>query len=406
MDLLTGYADTYNSVTSDTWTNATLIAAMEAHITSEVTHYKGQCYAWDVVNEALNDDGTYRSNIFYQTIGPQYIAIAFKTAAAADPAAKLYYNDYNIESPGAKATAAQHIVSSLKAQGVKIDGVGLESHFIVGETPSQASQLANMKTFMALGVNVAVTELDVRFSSLPPTTAGLAQQSADYASTVGACVAAGPGCVGITVWDFDDEYSWIPSTFPGEGEADLWNSDLTKKPAYAGVVAALKSGGGSPPSPVSLTTTAKSTTFATSTIRPTTSTSVPATSPTSVPLYGQCGGIGYTGSTVCAIGSTCKVISAYYSQCLWAKVDGAEKKCLSMAKQAEAGILVTIYRWVVNTSQCNSHITIFSSLKQQWLGLWHGVWCLKHTRVARNAATTRLGNECIRGGWADLRTSG
>lgn len=77
-------------VTSGTWTNSTLAAAIQAHIASEVGHYKGKCYAWDVVNEALNDDGTYRTSVFYNTMGTSYLPVAFAAAAAADPAAKLY----------------------------------------------------------------------------------------------------------------------------------------------------------------------------------------------------------------------------------------------------------------------------------------------------------------------------
>jgi endo-1,4-beta-xylanase len=73
---------------------------MQAHITGEVTHYKGQCYAWDVVNEALNDNGTFRTDVFYNIVGKDYIRIAFETAAVADPSAKLYYNDFNIETAG------------------------------------------------------------------------------------------------------------------------------------------------------------------------------------------------------------------------------------------------------------------------------------------------------------------
>lgn len=80
-------------MSSGSWTNATLTAVVEAHIQSEVGHYKGQCYAWDVVNEALDDSAAYRTDIFYTVMGPWYIPFAFKTAAAADPAAKLYYND-------------------------------------------------------------------------------------------------------------------------------------------------------------------------------------------------------------------------------------------------------------------------------------------------------------------------
>jgi hypothetical protein len=121
--------------TSGSWTNATLIAAPKNHITNQVTHYKGKCYAWGVVNEASNDDGTYRTDVFYNTIGPEYIPIGFETAAAADPSVKLYYNDYNIESSGAKATAAQNLVKSLKARGIKIDSVGLQAHLYRPRNP-------------------------------------------------------------------------------------------------------------------------------------------------------------------------------------------------------------------------------------------------------------------------------
>lgn len=87
-----------------------------------------------------------------------------------------------------------------------MDGVGLESHFIVGKTPSQADQQANMDAFVALGVEVAVTELDVRLD-LPANATTETQQVADYYSTVAACANV-EGCVGITVWDFDGTCSW------------------------------------------------------------------------------------------------------------------------------------------------------------------------------------------------------
>ncbi|RAL59896.1 hypothetical protein DID88_000523 [Monilinia fructigena] len=227
-------------VTSGTWTNATLIDVLKNHIKNEVTYYKGKCYAWDVVNEAFNDDGTWRSFVFYDTIGPEYIPIAFETAALYDPDVKLYYNDYNIESAGAKATSALNLVKSLKARGIKIDGVGLQAHFIVGSTASESSLATTLKSFTALDVEVAYTELDIRFSSLPPTTAGLAQQGVDYANTVNACLSV-DGCVGITTWDFTDKYSWIPSTFSGQGDACLWFANYTLHPAYDNVAAALSS---------------------------------------------------------------------------------------------------------------------------------------------------------------------
>ncbi|KAJ5715558.1 Glycoside hydrolase superfamily [Penicillium malachiteum] len=285
-------------VSSGTWTNATLLAAMKNHITNVVTHYKGQCYAWDVVNEGLADDGTYRDNIFYQYIGEAYIPIAFATAAAADPDVKLYYNDYNIESAGSKATAAQNIVKLVKSYGAKIDGVGLQSHFIVGSTPSQSAQASQMAAFTALGVEVAITELDIRMT-LPSTDALLAQQKTDYASTVAAC-AQTSGCVGITIWDWTDKYSWVPNTFSGQGAACPWDANLVKKPAYTGILTAL---GG----------TATSTSTATST---TTTTSSGSSSTSVAQKYGQCGGSGWTGATTCISGTTCTYSNDWYSQCL------------------------------------------------------------------------------------------
>lgn len=93
----------------------------------------------------------------------------------------------------------------LQDVGIKIDGVGLESHFSVGETPTIDQQISNMKSFTDIGIDVAVTELDVRLQ-LPATVANLAQQSDDYRTTVGACMQV-EGCVGITVWDFYDPVS-------------------------------------------------------------------------------------------------------------------------------------------------------------------------------------------------------
>ncbi|ROW13163.1 hypothetical protein VPNG_04870 [Cytospora leucostoma] len=308
-------------VTSTTWTNDTLTAAIEAHIASEVGHYKGLCYAWDVVNEALADDGTYRADVFYNTLGTSYIPLAFSAAAAADPDAKLYYNDYNIEYSGTKATAAVSLIKLVQAAGAKIDGVGLQGHFIVGSTPSASTLTSQLNTYVALGLEAAFTELDVRFSSLPPTSAGLAQQATDYGSVVSACLAV-DGCVGITVWDFDDAYSWIPSTFSGQGDACLYWANLTTKPAYDTVQSLLASAAGttvpaaSTATTLSTSTTGAATTSTTAAATTTTSSSATASSTATAARWGQCGGSGWTGATVCASSYTCTYVNAYYSQCL------------------------------------------------------------------------------------------
>ncbi|KAB5511655.1 endo-1,4-beta-xylanase Z [Coniochaeta sp. 2T2.1] len=312
-------------VSSGSWTAAQLTDILNAHIASEVGHYKGQCYAWDVVNEALNDDGTFRTDVFYNVLGTSYIPIAFKAAAAADPAAKLYYNDYNIEYSGAKATAAQGIVKLVQSYaGARIDGVGFQGHFIVGGTPSRSDLASVLNSFVNLGVEVAYTEVDVRFSSLPATSAGYAQQATDYASVVGACLDVAK-CIGLTVWDFDDKYSWIPSTFSGQGEACLYWQNLTAKPAYYKVQSLLAAAATSTASPSSTTSRASSTstTLITTTKASSTSPSISTKTTSSTPIststavhWGQCGGNGWTGPTVCASPYTCQVQNAWYSQCL------------------------------------------------------------------------------------------
>jgi len=252
---------------------------------------------------ALNEDGSYRESIFYKTIGPAYIPIAFATAAAADPDVKLYYNDYNIESSGSKATAAQNIVKLVQSYGAKIDGVGLQAHFIVGSTPSQTAQASVLSAYAALGVEVAYTELDIRMT-LPSTDALLAQQKTDYTNTVAACVAE-KKCIGITIWDWTDKYSWVPNTFSGQGAACPWDETYAKKPAYSGILSAL---GGT--ATTTTTSAGQSTTSSTST------TSSGGGSTTGIGHWGQCGGIGWTGGTTCASGYSCTYFSDYYSQCL------------------------------------------------------------------------------------------
>lgn len=241
---LVWYSQLPSWVSSGSWTNETLTDVMTTHITNEVNHYKGQCYAWDVVNEAISDDGdgSFRDSVFYETIGEYYIPIAFSAAAAADPDAKLYYNDYSIEFSGAKLTAALGIVDLVQGAGVQIDGVGLQGHFIVGSVGSADDLASVLEQFTAKGLEVAYTEIDVRHQSLPADDTAVEQQAVDYANIVSACLQV-DGCIGITIWDFYDKYSWIPSTFDGQGEACLYDENLSKKPAWTSVSSVLAAAG-------------------------------------------------------------------------------------------------------------------------------------------------------------------
>jgi endo-1,4-beta-xylanase len=215
--------------------------AMEAHITTEVSHYKGKIYAWDVVNEPFNDDGSYRQDVFYNAFGggEAYIADALRTAHAADPNAKLYINDYNIEGAGAKSDAMYNLAQQLLAQGVPLSGIGFESHFIVGQVPS--SLASNMQRFTALGLDVAITELDDRMP-VPASSANLQQQATDDARIVQTCL-NNAHCPGITQWNISDADSWVPGTFSGQGAATLFDNNYQPKPAYTAVMNTLAAGG-------------------------------------------------------------------------------------------------------------------------------------------------------------------
>jgi len=227
-------------------------AAMENHITQEVTHYKGKIYAWDVVNEPFDDGNPSqpRNDVFFQAFnGISYIADALNTAHAADPAAKLYLNDYNIELPGSKQDAMFNLASSLKSQGVPLDGIGFESHFIIGQISNESTLQSSMARFTALGLDVAITELDDRFTSLPPSSSGLQQQSTEFGRVVQACVQT-PRCPGVTQWAVGDADSWIPGAFSGQGAATMFDNNYQPKPAFTGALNAMNAGAtGSPPPP-------------------------------------------------------------------------------------------------------------------------------------------------------------
>ncbi|MGV9560002.1 endo-1,4-beta-xylanase [Streptomyces sp. NPDC003401] len=224
-------------LTEREWTAPELRAVLKNHIQTEVRHYRGKVYSWDVVNEAFNEDGTYRETVFYRTLGPGYIADALRWAHQADPKAKLYLNDYNVEAVGPKSDAYHALAKELKAQGVPLHGFGLQAHLAL-QYGYPASLEDNLRRFGRLGLDTALTEVDVRMQ-LPATEEKLAQQADWYRDLTEACLAV-RRCAGVTVWDYTDKYSWIPDFFPGEGAALPWDERLAPKPAYHAIRAALR----------------------------------------------------------------------------------------------------------------------------------------------------------------------
>jgi endo-1,4-beta-xylanase len=222
-------------LTQGSFTTDQLRTLLQQHITAEVSRYAGRVGAWDVVNEAVNADGSLRHSIWLDRLGPGYIADAFRWAHAADPAAKLYLNDYGAESANPKSNAVYALVRDLRAQGVPVDGVGFQTHALFSD--QLAGLTGTLRRFADLGVEVALTELDARMP-LPADATRLATQAQVYRRAVNACLAV-PRCVSVTVWGFTDAHSWIPAAYSGYGAADLLDETLRAKPAYDTVHTAL-----------------------------------------------------------------------------------------------------------------------------------------------------------------------
>lgn len=216
-----------NWLTSGMFTNSQLAALLKKHIFDEAGHFRGKIWQWDVVNEPFNDDGTLRSTIWEQALGLNYIADALMWTHQADPKAKLYLNDFNIEGLGPKSDAMYALVKSLLAQHVPIDGVGFETH--LGLQFGLPSMQQNLQRFADLGLEVSITEIDVRMI-LPSTPALLSQQASWYAQVLQDCIAV-RSCVDYTVWEYTDKYSWVPGAFVGQGAADIYDENFNPKPA-------------------------------------------------------------------------------------------------------------------------------------------------------------------------------
>jgi len=217
-----------------------LISAMNNHITKTMQHYKGKVAEWDVVNEACDDSGYgLRRSVWTNKIGDEFIDIAFQTAREADPDALLFYNDYNIEDMGAKSNTAFNMIKSMKERGIPIDGVGFQCHFINGMSSSQLSAIEqNIKRYADIGVQVSITELDIRMNDSENQNNGFNTQGSNYKSLMEIAL-RNDNVKTFVVWGFTDKYSWIPQVFPGTGRALIYDNNYNTKPAYNGLKEAL-----------------------------------------------------------------------------------------------------------------------------------------------------------------------
>jgi endo-1,4-beta-xylanase len=219
-------------VNEQAFTRDQLRDILREHIIETARHFKGKLYQWDVLNEALNDDGTLRDTIWLRNLGPGYVADVFGWAREGDRNVKLFYNDFNLEFFGPKSDAAYALVKQLLAQGVPIDGIGFQGH-LGAQFGFDTRVQENMQRFADLGLDISVTEADVRMP-LPTDVFKLQSQAQGYHSLLEPCLLT-RGCDSFTVWGYTDKYSWVPGFFTGEGAADLLDENFQPKPALAAV---------------------------------------------------------------------------------------------------------------------------------------------------------------------------
>ncbi len=241
-------------------TRDALLARMKDHISTVVGRYKGKIESWDVVNEALDEDGTLHQSLWFKIIGPDYIEKAFQYAHQADPQAQLIYNDYSLENEP-KRSAAVALIKKLQSEGIPISGVGLQGHYLMNWPPAEQED-ATISAFAALGVKVAITELDIdvlpsalhqptadvtlkieQNPALNPYVSGLPdsvqqQLATRYAGLFRVFLKHRDTVNRVTLWGVTDADSWL-NDWPVKGRTSyplLFDRNSQPKPAYAAVL--------------------------------------------------------------------------------------------------------------------------------------------------------------------------
>ena len=240
-----------------------LLSRLRAHVRTVVGRYRGRVQAWDVVNEAFEDDGTWRKTPWYAALGEEFVSKAFEFAHQADPGAQLYYNDFNLWK-AAKRAAAIRLVTSLRERGIRIDGIGEQAHWLL-DGPALEDIEAMIVDLSKTGAQVMVTELDVDPLPRPGALIGadvskrvdlapeldpyadglpeglerrLAQRYADIFSMF----VKHPAVSRVTFWGVTDADTWL-NNWPVRGRTNhplLWDRQGRPKPAFDAVVEAVR----------------------------------------------------------------------------------------------------------------------------------------------------------------------
>lgn len=244
-------ADYSNCAGISAATRQSLRAALRDHIATVVGHYRGQLSSWDVVSEAFDDASKpgRRNSLWQCALGSSHVDSAFVWARRADSDVKLFYIDYGAEGSGAKSDSVYNLVSSLRNKGIPVDGVGLEMHGALSTTsakdfrgPTSTSVGANMDRLASLGVDVQITEMDVKL--LNPSSAMWQAQGKIFGDMLGVCLVRAK-CTGFVTWGFTDLWTWDNPGFPtGSGWTQPlpFDANYAHKPAFDSLVARMRAG--------------------------------------------------------------------------------------------------------------------------------------------------------------------
>ncbi len=221
------------------FTRTEALEILHEYVMTTVSHFRGGVWCWDVVNEAVTDEGGWRiKSPWFRLIGPDYIDHAFRWAHEADPEVRLFYNDYGLELPGPKANRALRLVRTLLDDGVPVHGIGFQGHLGLDNRFDRAQIIANLRCFRDLGLEVQFTEVDMGIPQ-PTTPEKLEQQAEEYATRI--AIARDLGATAFVWWGFTDAHSWLPTFTKGQfDDGLLFDRDCRPKPAHGAVLRALE----------------------------------------------------------------------------------------------------------------------------------------------------------------------
>ncbi|MBO0347752.1 endo-1,4-beta-xylanase [Phormidium pseudopriestleyi FRX01] len=215
-----------------------LMEILHDHIQTVVSHYRGQIYAWDVVNEPVEADGSLRETIWSKTIGPEYIDLALQWTREADPDTLLYINDY-AEGLNSKSESFYNLAKELRERGAPLDAVGFQCHlgFLSAKNAEEVAE--NMKRYAELGLDVMFTEMDVPIDQFSGTKEEqLEAQAKMYRDFLKVCLDAS-NCKTLMMWGFTDRHTWLKG-FTGGKAPLIFDESYRPKPAYSAMLEELK----------------------------------------------------------------------------------------------------------------------------------------------------------------------